>query len=235
MRGLGTLINIGLALFGGMLGFIFGKKIKPELQETLTYANGMSVIFLSIGGTVAKMLQVKGSGFTTSGTMMMMISLAGGAVIGELLDIQSWIEKFGVWLRKKTRNDGDSSFVNAFISATCTVCIGAMAIVGSIQDGVSGDYSILMANGILDAVILCIMTASMGKGAIFSVVSIALFQGAITLAAVFAGPFMTQTALSHLSYVGNILIFCVGVNLVWKKDIRVANLLPALIIAALWP
>lgn len=109
-----------------------------------------------------------------------------------------------------------------------------MAVIGSINDGVSGDISVLLAKAILDAVIICVMTASQGKGCIFSAVPVAIFQGVITIIAVFVGGFMTDAALSNLSYVGNVLIFCVGLNLIREKQIRVANLLPSIVIAAVW-
>jgi uncharacterized membrane protein YqgA involved in biofilm formation len=155
-------------------------------------------------------------------------------VIGEIINIQKGIERFGNWLKKITKSEGDSGFINAFVSATCTVCIGAMAIVGSIEDSVNGNWQLLFAKGILDFIILSVITASLGKGAIFASISILVFQGVIEILAAFAGPFMTDAALSNLSYVGNILIFAIGVNIIWKKEIRVANMLPALVIAALW-
>ncbi|MBO5608378.1 MAG: DUF554 domain-containing protein [Treponema sp.] len=232
---MGTLINVALILAGGIIGLLFGKWIKHEVQDTLMTANGVAVLFLSIGGVMSRMLSANESGISQNGIMMMIVSLSAGTLIGELLHIQTGIEKLGDWLKRKTGSQKDSSFLNAFISATCTVCIGAMAVVGSIQDGVSGDFTTLLAKGILDAVIIMIMTASLGKGCIFSALPVAIFQGSITLIAHFAGSFMTENALAHLSYVGNILIFCVGINLVWKKEIRVANMLPAIVIAALWP
>ncbi|HAK69390.1 MAG TPA: DUF554 domain-containing protein [Treponema sp.] len=232
---MGTLINVALILAGGIIGLLFGKWIKSEVQDTLMTANGVAVLFLSIGGVMSRMLSANESGISQNGIMMMIVSLSAGTLIGELLHIQTGIEKLGDWLKRKTGSQKDSSFLNAFISATCTVCIGAMAVVGSIQDGVSGDFTTLLAKGILDAVIIMIMTASLGKGCIFSALPVAIFQGSITLIAHFAGSFMTENALAHLSYVGNILIFCVGINLVWKKEIRVANMLPAIVIAALWP
>lgn len=232
---MGTIINVLLIAAGGICGLIFGKKLRDELKDTLMLANGVAVLFLAVGGVMSKMLSEEAGILSQNGTMMMIVSLSGGAVIGELLHIQDGIEKFGEWLKKSSGNQGDTQFLDAFITATCTVCIGAMAVVGSIQDGVSGDYSILLAKGILDAVIILVMTASMGKGCIFSAVSVAIFQGVITVIAHMTGPFMTETALTHLSYVGNILIFCVGINLVWDRKIRVASLLPALVIAVLWP
>lgn len=117
------------------------------------------------------------------------------------------------------------------MTASLTVCIGAMAIVGSIQDGLFGDYSILATKAVLDFIIILVMTCSLGKGCAFSAISVALFQGSITCLAQFIRPLMTDSALTNLSLIGNILIFCVGVNLVWGKKVRVANLLPAIVIA----
>ncbi len=234
MRGLGTIINVALATGGGIAGLLFGTHIKKKVQETLMMACGLSILFLAIGGTMSKMLEVKNGSLLQDDITMMMISLSVGAVIGEMINIHGWIEKFGTWLKKVTKSEGDNGFINAFVSATCTVCIGAMAIVGSIEDSINGNYSLLLAKGILDCVLLCVITASLGKGAIFASLSILLFQGLIEILAAFAGPFMTDAALSNLSYVGNILIFTIGVNIIWEKEIRVANMLPALVIAAVW-
>ncbi len=117
------------------------------------------------------------------------------------------------------------------MTASLTVSIGAMAILGSIQDGISGDHSTLVAKGILDFIIVLIMASSMGKGCIFSFIPVAALQGSVTALAVVLAGIMTEPVLNNLSLVGNILIFCVGINLVWEKTIKVANLLPALLIA----
>ena len=109
-----------------------------------------------------------------------------------------------------------------------------MAVVGSIEDGITGDYSILLAKSILDLIIILIMTASLGKGCMFSAIPVGLFQGSITLLAIFLGSFVPAASLENLSLVGNILIFCVGLNLVWDLKIKVANMLPSLVIAMLW-
>lgn len=124
--------------------------------------------------------------------------------------------------------------VDGFVTASLTVCIGAMAVVGAIKDGLTGDYSILAAKAVLDFIIIVIMTASLGKGCIFSAIPVAVFQGAITLLAKLIEPIMTETALSYLSMTGSMLIFCVGVNLLWGKKIKVANLLPTIVFAVIW-
>ena len=133
----------------------------------------------------------------------------------------------------KTGNSGDASFVNAFVTTSLTVCIGAMAIVGAIQDGILGDYSTLAVKSVLDFIIVAVMTSSMGKGCAFSAIPVFAFEGSITLLARLIAPIMTDMAIAYLSLIGSILIFCVGVNLVWGKKVRVANILPAVLLAVL--
>lgn len=133
--------------------------------------------------------------------------------------------------QKRTGNAKDQNFVNAFVTASLTVCIGAMAVIGSIQDGMYGDHSILISKALMDFIIILVMSASMGKGCAFSAVPVLLLQGGMTLLARVLQPFMTDAAMASLSCVGSVLIFCVGVNLLFGKRIRVANLLPALLVA----
>ena len=166
--------------------------------------------------------------------MMMILCLVLGMLVGEWFDIEQGFERFGEWLKHATRSDDDSRFVDAFVTTSLTVCIGAMAIVGSITEGLTGDYSILAAKAILDLIIVMILTVTKGKGAIFSAVSIFLLQGSVTLLAQVLSPVMTDYALSSISLLGNIMIFCVGINLFWGKMVKVANMLPALMFAVLW-
>ena len=117
------------------------------------------------------------------------------------------------------------------MTASLTVCIGAMAIVGSIQDGISGDWSTLGAKAILDFIIVMVMTSSLGKGCVFSAIPVLIWEGSLTLLATTIKPLMTELTMSYLSLVGSVLLFCVGLNLVWGKKVRVANLLPAVVLA----
>ncbi|MBQ8209557.1 MAG: DUF554 domain-containing protein [Clostridia bacterium] len=234
MTGLGTIINTLAIIAGGLIGLIFGKKIPARLQDTLMKSNGICVLFIGIAGTLQEMFTVENGKISSGGTMMMIGALSIGAVIGELLNIDGKMERFGEWLKRKTKSEKDNSFVDGFVTASLTVSIGAMAIVGSIKDGIYGDYSILTAKAILDLIIIIIMTASMGKGCIFSAIPVAVLQGSVTLLSGFIEPIMTETALSYLSLTGSMLIFCVGVNLIWGKKIRVANLLPSIVIAVIW-
>lgn len=119
------------------------------------------------------------------------------------------------------------------MTASLTVSIGAMAIVGSIQDGLLNDYSILAVKAVIDFIIIAVMTSAMGRGCIFSVIPVFVFEGGMTLLARLVAPIMTETAISYLSLVGSLLIFCVGVNLVWGKKVSVANMLPSVLLAVL--
>ncbi len=236
MHGLGTIINVAAILLGGMAGLIFKRFIKEQFQETIIKANGIAVIFLGMAGALSGLLSYdsRSGTFGTVKVLLMILSLVLGAIVGEMLNIEGSFERFGEWLKKKSGNTGDAGFLDAFLTASFTVCIGAMAIIGALQDGISGDYSVLLAKAILDCIIIMIMTASMGKGCIFSAIPVGILQGSVTLLAGLLTPILTEDALDNLSMVGNILIFCVGVNLVRKKTIRVANLLPAILFAVLF-
>ena len=200
MIGLGTIINTAGIAAAGLAGNIFNRFFSKEKQDSLTKACGVSVLFIGISGAMSGMLTYSGAALASSRSMYIVLCLAIGTVIGELLNIEDGFERFGVWLKQKTGNAKDPLFVDAFVTASLTVCIGAMAIVGSIQDGMLGDYSTLAVKSVLDFIIVAIMTCSMGKGCAFSAIPVFVFEGAV-------------------------------VNLVWGKKFRVANMLPAVILA----
>lgn len=231
MAGLGTIINSVAIVVGGVFGLLFGKILNERIQDSLQKASGICVLFIGIAGAMEGMLKLSGSSLSAGRSMLIVASLALGALVGEILNIEHGFERFGEWLKVKTGNAKDKSFVEGFVTASLTVCIGAMAVVGSIKDGISGDYSILATKAILDFIIIMVMTCSLGKGCIFSAIPVAVFQGLMTALARLIKPLMTDGALANLSLIGSILIFCVGVNLVWDKRIKVANLLPSLVFA----
>ncbi len=233
MTGLGTIINSISIVAGGLIGHFTGKLFKSEQQESLNKACGVSVLFIGIAGAMEGMLKINGSEISSGKSMLVVLCLALGTILGELIGIENGFEQFGEWLKKKTGNSGDASFVNAFVTASLTVSIGAMAIVGAIQDGLTGDYSTLVVKSVLDFIIIVVMTSSMGKGAMFSAIPVFAFEGCITLLAQLVSPVMTQTAIAYLSLIGSVLIFCVGVNLVWGKKLSVANMLPSVVLAVL--
>lgn len=231
MVGFGTIINSAAIIVGGVFGHLFGKILNERIQDSLQKASGICVLFIGIAGAMEGMLKLSGSSLSAGRSMLIVASLALGALVGEILNIEHGFERFGEWLKVKTGNAKDKSFVEGFVTASLTVCIGAMAVVGSIKDGISGDYSILVTKAILDLIIITVMTCSLGKGCAFSAIPVAVFQGLITALARLIKPLMTDGALANLSLIGSILIFCVGVNLVWDKRIKVANLLPSLVFA----
>lgn len=232
MPGMGTIINAAAIVLGGAAGLLFGRFFSEQKQDTLSKACGISVLFIGIGGALEGMLTVDGPAVASGKGMLITICLAAGALIGELLGIEELFERFGRWLKVKTGSAKDKRFVEGFVTASLTVCIGAMAIVGAVQDGLEGDYSILATKAILDFIIILVMTCSLGKGCLFSAIPVLILQGGVTALAQLIKPLMTEAALANLSMIGSVLIFCVGVNLVWGKKVRVANLLPAVVLAA---
>ncbi len=232
MIGLGTILNVAGIVAGGLLGLSVGRFLPERFQDTLTKACGICVLFMGMAGAMEGMLSLQADGTLASGgTMLVVASLCLGGFLGELANIDDKFERFGQWLKIKTGNAKEQKFVEGFVTASLTVCIGAMAVVGAIEDGIFGDPSTLTAKAVLDLIIVMVMTCSLGKGCIFSAIPVGLWQGLVTVLARLVKPLMTDAALANLSLVGSILIFCVGLNLVWGKKIRVANLLPAIVIA----
>lgn len=231
MLGLGTIINAALVLLGGALGFLFGKALSQRLQDIMVGGCGLSTMFIGAAGAFQHMLVIAEGGIETTGTLLLVVSLCVGGLLGELLDIEGHIEQFGAWLKVKSRSERDPRFIEGFTSASFTICIGAMAIIGPINDALYHDYTLLITKGILDCIIVMALTSSMGKGAVFSVIPLALLQGGMTLLAELIRPLMTDAALANLSMVGSVLIFCVGLNLAVGKRVKVANYLPSLLLA----
>ena len=233
MAGLGTVINTAGIVAGGVLGHFGGKLLKERHQESLSMACGISVLFIGIAGALEGMMKIENGALESGQTMLVVLCIALGAMVGEIINIENWFERFGEWLKRKTGNAKDKNFVNGFVTSSLTVCIGAMAIVGAIQDGLVGDWTILATKVILDLIIIMVLTCSLGKGCVFSAIPVFVFEGSITLLATLLKPIMTDLALNYLSMIGSILIFCVGLNLVWGKKIRVANWLPSLVFAVI--
>ena len=231
MFGLGTIINTAAIILGGLSGHFFRKALKERHQSSLTSACGVSVLFIGIAGAMQGMLTIQDGVITSGQTMLVTLCLATGTLIGGIINIEDAFEKFGEWLKMKSGNAKDKDFVNAFVTASLTVCIGAMAIVGAIQDGIFGDWSLLATKAVLDFIIIMVMTCSLGKGCAFSAIPVLIFEEVITIFASFLKPVMTELAMEYLSLIGSILIFCVRLNLVWGKKIRVANMLPSVVLA----
>lgn len=233
MPGLGTLINMLIIVVGGLIGLTARNYLKQQLLDTLMVAMSACIIFIGIAGAVQESLVFDGQKYALTNLMMLVVTFIIGTVIGEFIDLDKKLEDFGAWLRVKTKNEGEGGFTQAFLTASFTVCIGAMAIIGSIKDA-TGDPSILIAKAMMDGIVVMIMTTTLGKGCIYSAIPVGIVQGLVTLLAIFISPWLTNQALSNISLTGSIMIFLIGVSLLTGKHFRIANMLPTLVVAALW-
>ena len=238
MIGTGTIVNVLAIIAGGLLGLLAKGRRKLRGQDGVIHALGLATMFIGAGSALCGMLTVSQGSLTTFGTrdtLLMILALALGTAVGEWMDLDGRMEKLGIWLKARAdRRGGDNQFVQGFVTASLVVCIGAIAIVGSIQDGLSGDPSTLYTKSILDFLIVMIFASTYGKGAIFSALPVGVLQGSVTLCAGLLAPVFRPAIISNLSFLGNMLIFCVGVNLCFGPKFKVANMLPALVFGAVF-
>lgn len=234
MHGLGTIINTIAILVGGFVGLFVKKGINQKVLDSVMRAIGVAVMFVGISGALTGLLKIENGTLNTSGTMLMIISLILGTFIGELLKIEDKLESIGEKLKSKVKVKDGTNFVEGFVTTTLIFCVGAMAIVGSIQDGLTGDYTMLAAKSILDGIMALIIASTMGVGALFSAIPVAIYQGSITILAEFISPILSQELILNLSYIGSTLIFCIGVNQLFGKKIKTGNMLPALLIPVIY-
>lgn len=230
MTGLGTIVNAAAIITGGISGALLRSGLPERFRETVMQALGLSIVMIGLSGALQGIYVVTtGARLSREYIMLMIFSLVGGAVIGELMNIEDKLEKFGLWIEKKyLKNSGN--FAEGFVTASLVFCVGAMAIVGSLEDGLTGDTGTLFAKSILDGVISVIFAATLGIGVAFSAIPVFLYQGLITLMAGFIKPWLTETVISQTSLVGSILIVAIGINTLELKRIKVGNLLPAIFI-----
>lgn len=233
MIGLGTIANTVAVILGGALGLLLKNGIAKRFEKILMQALGLATIFIGVSGVLEHMLTVVNGSISTQGTMLLIFSLVIGCLLGEWIDIESKMEMLGIKIKALARVKNDNRFVDGFVTASLIICVGAMAIVGAVQDGLTGDSSMLVAKALLDFVIVAVLTAAYGIGVAFSAIPIFVYQGGITLIAALFGSVISDVLIAELSFVGNALVFCVGVNLVREKTFRVANMLPALLIPML--
>lgn len=230
MIGLGTLVNTAAVILGGVLGLLLKNGIAKRFEKILMQALGLSTIFIGISGVLKHMLVVEAGSLSVQGTMLLIFSLVIGSLIGQLLDIETKMEVLGQKLKTLAKVKNDNRFVEGFVTTSLIICVGAMAIVGAMEDGLTGDSSMLIAKSLLDFVLVMILAAAYGIGAAFSAIPIFVYQGLITLIAALFGSVISDVLIAELSFVGNALVFCVGVNLVREKTFSVANMLPSLLI-----
>jgi len=231
MIGLGTIINVFAIIIGATVGILLHKIIPTRLQNTVTSAVGLSVCFVGISGVVSKMLVSNNGVFETKDTMLMVASLVIGAFIGELFNIEKQLERFGNFCKSHIKSKKENSrFTEGFVSSSLLFCVGAMAIVGSLEDGLTGNYTTLFAKSLMDGTVSIFFAASMGAGVYLSVLPIALYQGGITILAGVIKPYLSTVLIDQLSLVGSVLIFAIGLNMCANTKIKIGNLLPAVLV-----
>lgn len=232
MIGLGTIVNMTAIVAGSAIGLLFKSVLKQRYQETIMNALGLAVMFIGISGALQGLFIVKGNELKTANVMLMIISLALGAFLGELFDIESRLNSLGEIIKNKLKVKGEkgANFVEGFVNSSLLFCVGAMAIIGSLEDGLSGNTSTLFAKAIIDGVVAIFFASTLGIGVFFSILPLGIYQGGITLSAVLIKPFLNDRLIANLSFVGSVLIFGIGINMIFGKKIRCGNLLPAVLI-----
>lgn len=232
MIGLGTIANMGAIILGATIGLIIKGGLKQRFQETIMNALGLAVMFIGISGALQGMFRIAEDGIHTDNVMLMIVSLALGAFLGELIDIEARLDHMGEFIKTslKVKGEKGKNFVEGFVNSSLLFCIGAMAIIGSLKDGLSGDASTLLAKGIIDGTCAIFFASTLGIGVFFSIIPLGIYQGAITISAKYIEPFLSDQLISNISFIGSILIFGIGINMVFGKKIKCGNLLPAVLI-----
>ncbi|RGY99065.1 DUF554 domain-containing protein [Clostridium sp. AM58-1XD] len=237
MKGLGTIVNVLAVIVGSGIGIIIKNGMKQRFQDILMQACGIATIFIGAGGALCGLLSVTPSGqLETHNTMLLIFSMVLGGLIGEFFNIEQKMEQMGITLKGLigSGNSSDSRFVDGFVTSSLVICVGAMAIVGSIQDGLTGDYTMLFSKAILDFIIVMVFASTFGIGVAFSALPLGIYQGLITLFASLIASFFDDALIKNLSCIGSVLIFCVGINIAFDNKIKVGNLLPAIIIPVIY-
>ena len=230
MPGVGTLIDVSGIIAGGATALAFGKLFSDQMKNMMMTVCGISVFVIGLTGIMQGMLTVTDGAVSVNGSIALIISLVVGAAIGEILRIESRIEKLGTLIQRMLGRGDEGGFTDGFVKASMVVGIGAMAVMGPITEGLYGDHSVLIAKALFDFVIIMVLTIPYGKGCLFASVPVGVIQGGLTLLAFQAKALLTDAALASLTTTGSIMILCLGINLIWNKEIRVANMLPMILI-----
>lgn len=228
---IGTLVNAVTVFIGGTLGTFLGSRFPARMQETIFAALGLFTLFIGMS-----------SAFATGNALIVLGSLLVGGLIGEAIQLEAKLERFGEWLRDRLVKGGDggaaSRFVEGFVTASLVFCVGPLTVLGSIQDGLTGDYNLLAIKSVLDGFAALAFAATMGPGVLLSILTIILLQGGISLAAMTAGGALGEVTrqtpwVIEMTAAGGVLMLGISLMLLELRRIRVANLLPAVFIAPL--
>ena len=217
---LGTIVNALAIIAGSIIGLLFSKGIPEHYKVTVQNGVGLSVVLIGLKGALI-----------ADNLLVVIIAIVIGALCGELIGIENRLEQLGDFLeRLVAKKDGaaEGTFAKGFVTASLVFCVGSMAIVGSMESGLTGNHQTLFAKSVLDGVTSIIFASTMGLGVIFSAVAVFLYQGAITLTAVFMKSFLVESTIREMSSTGGLLIVAIGLNMLGMTRIRVGNMLPAI-------
>ena len=219
---LGTIVNCLTIIAGSLVGILFRNGIPEKYNQTVMHAIGLAVILIGMKNALG-----------CNDLLIIIISLALGSLIGELIGIENYLEKLGKYLETKFSKTS-SSFSTGFVTASLMYCVGSMAIVGSLESGLTGNHDTLFAKATLDGIVSIILSSSLGIGVIFAAVPVLLYQGSITLMAGLLKPLLIPAVVSQMSATGGLLIVAIGLNMIRKDKLRVGNMLPAIFIPLIY-
>jgi len=216
---IGTLINVATILAGVVIGLLVRKGIPERLRDTVMQGLGLCVILIGVSGAIK-----------TADTLCVIISIVIGGLLGSAVNIEHQLDRLGKAAEKRFASHDGSSFSTAFVTASLVYCVGAMAIVGSMDSGLRGDHSTLIAKSALDGVSAIFFTSALGPGVALSAAAVFVYQGAIALLAGWIAPLLTDPIITEMSAVGGLLIIGIGLNMIYDKHISVGNLLPSIFV-----
>ena len=220
---LGVIVNVIVIILGSGIGMVLKKGIPERISETMMKGLGLCTLYIGWSGAL------KGSN-----TLVLIISMAIGIIIGEGIDLDAKLYGFAEKLEKKFRKqDGSISIAEGFIAASLLFCVGAMTVVGSLQAGLSGNYEMLFTKSVLDFISSMIFASTLGIGVMLSAVFVLIFQGGIVLLAQVVAPFLTDGVVAEMTCVGSVLIFALGLNIIGITKLKVLNFLPAMFLPIL--
>ncbi len=227
----GTIINGAAILIAGLLGCFIKKAIPEHIEKPVMDMVGISVMLIALLGFFSTALTIEDGVIKSNGEIMMLVCLAFGIAIGEMLRIDDRINAAGQIIEAKAGVDG---FAKGFVNASLLFCVGAMAIFGALKDGISGDSSVLIVKSMIDAIAAFVLSTSLGIGVAFAGVSVFLYQGAIAMMATYIQPFVTDIMMMNICTVGYAIVLIIGTNMLGMTKIKLANTLPAIVLAVIY-
>ncbi len=219
---LGNIVNAAAIIAGGLVGLLCRGGIPERYNKTVVHAISLAVLVIGIRGAMK-----------SDALLIIILSLALGSLLGEILKIEERLITFGKLLEKRFAGD-DEGFYKGFVTATLLFCVGSMGIVGALESGLAGNHQTLFAKASLDGIFSIILGSSMGVGVAFSSIPVLVYQGSITLAAVFIKPYLQPDVVAQMSAVGGVLIMAIGFNFVTDAKIRIGSMIPAVFLPLFW-